>query len=91
MIILEEKKLLKVKDLKIIDHIGTFYASILGKGIWRMDDSAYVVLKLCDGTRTIDEISGTIAKKTKLAFDDVKMTVKNIIDELERLKFIEYV
>jgi len=88
---LEEKKPLKVKDLKIIDHIGTFYASILGKGIWRMDDSAYVVIKLCDGTKTIDKISEIIAEKTKLAFDDVKMTVRNIIDELERLKFIEYV
>jgi hypothetical protein len=88
---LEEKKPLKVKDLQIIDHIGTFYASILGKGIWRMDDSAYVVIKLCDGTRTIDDISEIIAKKTKLAFNDVKMTVKNIIDELDRLKFIEYV
>lgn len=88
---MEEKKPLKVKDLKIIDHIGTFYASILGKGIWRMDDSAYVVIKLCDGTKTIDKISEIIAEKTKLAFDDVKMTVRNIIDELERLKFIEYV
>lgn len=87
----EVKKPLKAKNSKIIDHIGTLYATLDGNTIWEMDASAYVVFRMCDGTKSLEQISKEIARKTKLNQEDVKNTVKTILDELERLKFIEYV
>ena len=87
----DKKKPLKTKNLKIIDHIGTLYATLDGNTIWEMDSSAYVVIKMCNGTKSLEQISKEIAKKTKLNQEDVKNTVRTILDELERLNFIDYV
>ena len=88
---IEENHPLKIKNLKVIDHIGILYVTLNGSTMWEMDKSAHIVLKMCDGTRTINEISSKIARKISLDVDVVKATVKTILNELERLKFIEYV
>ncbi len=88
---MNEKRPLKVKNLKIIDHLGTLYATFNGSTIWEVDKVAYAVMKMCDGTRTLDQISEEIAKKTNLDVNDVKVTLNDIFKEMEKLKFIDYV
>jgi len=85
------KKPTKVKRLKIIDHIGTLYATFNGSATWEVDKLAYAILKMCDGSKTIDEIAKDIAKKTNIDEKDVKVTLMDIIKEMEKLKFIDYV
>jgi len=88
---MDERKPLKAKNLKIIDYINTLYATLDGSSMYEIDKSSYGVLKICDGTKTVDEIAKEIAKKIKMNVDDVKVTLKDILNELETLKFIKYV
>jgi len=85
------KRPLKVKRLKIIDHIGTLYATFNGSTMWEVDKVAYAVLKMCDGTKTVNQIAQDIAKKTNLDVEDVKVTLMDIFKEMEKLEFITYV
>jgi len=82
---------LKVKNLKIIDHLGTLYATFDGSAMWEVDKVAYAVMKMCDGNKTVDQIAGEIAKKTNLDVNDVIGTLNEILKEMEKLKFIVYV
>ncbi len=84
-------KPMKVKGLKIIDYIGTLYGTIDGNSIWEIDKVAYGILNMCDGTKTIDEIIQKVAELTRLNPEDLKATIQDIINEMERLKFIEYI
>ena len=88
---MDERKPLKTMNLKIIDYINTLYATLDGSSMYEIDKSSYGVLKMCDGTKTVDEIAKEIAKKIKMNVDDVKVTLKDILNELETLKFIKYV
>jgi len=88
---LVEKRPLKVKNLKIIDYVGTLYATFDGTKMWEMDKLAFEVLKLCDGTRTFDQIADNLAKRAELDIEDVKNALKPMFKELEELKFIDYV
>ena len=88
---MDERRPLKVKNLKIIDYINTLYATFDGSSMWEIDRSSFGVLQLCNGNRTVDEIAKEIAKKIKMNVEDVIMTLKDILNELEKLKFITYV
>ena len=88
---MDEKKPLKAKNLKVIDYINTLYATLDGNSMWEIDKSSFAVLRMCDGKRTVDDISKEIAKKIKMSVDDVKVTLKEILNELEERKFITYV
>ena len=88
---MDERRPLKAENLKIIDYINTLYATFDGSSMWEIDKSTFGVLKMCDGNRTIDEITKEIAKKVKMNVDDVIITLKEILNELEKLKFITYV
>jgi len=88
---MDERRPLKAKNLKIIDYINTLYATFDGSSMWEIDRSSFGVLQLCNGNRTVDEIAKEIAKKIKMNVEDVIMTLKDILNELEKLKFITYV
>lgn len=88
---MDDRKPLKVKDLKVIDYINTLYATVDGTSMWEIDKSSFAVLKMCDGTKTVDEIAKQIAHKIKMDEENVRMTLKEILDELEKNKFIKYV
>jgi len=88
---MDERRPLKAKHLKVIDYINTLYATLDGSSMWEVDKSSFGVLQMCDGTRTVDKIAKEIAKKIKMNFDDVMVTLKEILNELEERKFITYV
>jgi len=88
---MNQNRPLKVKNLKIIDHLGTLYATFDGSAMWEVDKVAYAVMKMCDGNKTVDQIAGEIAKKTNLDVNDVIGTLNEILKEMEKLKFIVYV
>jgi len=89
--LMDERRPLKAKNLKVIDYINTLYATFDGSSMWEIDKSSFGVLKMCDGTRTVDEIAKEIAKKIKMDVNDIIVTLRDILGELEKLKFIRYV
>ncbi len=89
--LMDEKRPLKAKHLKVIDYINTLYATLDGNSMWEIDKSSFGVLKMCDGKRTIDDIAKEIAKQIKMNVDQVKVTLREILNELEERRFITYV
>lgn len=86
----EVRKPLKSKRLKVINYIGSMYATFDGKNIWELDKGISHILTLCDGSRTHDQIANEIANEIEMTVEDVKVTLSNIIKELETKGFIEY-
>jgi hypothetical protein len=78
----------KAENLKVIDHIGTLYATFNGTSIWRMDRVAFGILRLCNGKRTVDQIIKEVAKKAGLEPKHVKKIVLEILEDLRKKKFI---
>ena len=87
----EPLKPLKVKNLKIIDHLGTLYATFDGSSLWKIDRAAFNVLRMCDGKKTIDQIAEEVSKKIFHKPEDVKPVVKKILGDLSKQKFVEWV
>ena len=79
----------KNKNLRIIDHIGTLYATINGSSIYKIDKAAFAVLKLCDGRRTVKKIVEEISRKIGLDVEQVRPAVLEILEELIKMKFVE--
>lgn len=88
---MDERVPLKSKNLKVINYINTLYATFDGSSMWEIDRTSYSVLRMCDGTRTVDQIAHEIARKIDMKVEDVRPTLKDILGELEKHKFIEYV
>jgi len=88
---MDSRRPLKSKNLKVIDYINRLYATLDGNSLWEMDKTSFEVLKMCDGTKTVDEIAEIIAKKIDMKVEEVKPTLLDILKELENLKFIDYV
>ena len=89
--LMDERRPLKAKNLKVIDYINTLYATLDGSSMWEIDKSSFGVLQMCDGERTVDKIAKEISKKIKMNVDDVMVTLRDILNELENRKFITYV
>lgn len=89
--LMDERRPLKSKHLKVIDYINTLYATLDGSSMWEIDKSSFGVLQMCDGERTVDKIAKEIAKKIKMDVNHVMVTLKEILNELEQRKFITYV
>jgi len=87
---MDERRPLKAKNLKVIDYINTLYATLDGSSMWEIDKSSFGVLQMCDGAATVDQIAKEIAKKIDMDVDDIMVTLKDILGELEKLKFIRY-
>ena len=88
---MEGKKPLKSDKVKIIDHLGTLYATIDNSSMWKIDYSAYNVWKVCDGKRTIDELTNDLAKEIGHKPEDVKPVIEKILSQLTELNFLEWV
>jgi len=89
--VFEGKKPVKARNLKVIDHLGTFYATFDGSSIWKIDRAAFVVLRMCDGKKTVDEIVGELARRIDYEQEDVKPVVEKILRELTEMKFVEWI
>lgn len=86
-----EKKPKMNENLKIIEYIGSYYATFDGERIWEIDTSTYAVLKMCDGTKTVEEIAEEIAKIIDSKKEDIIPTLQKMLEELEKNKFITFV
>jgi len=85
------KKPLKSKKLKIIDHLGTYYATFDGSKNWKIEKWLFRLLKLCDGKNTFDGIAAHISRLAEVPIEDSRQNLKEIFDELEREKFISFI
>jgi hypothetical protein len=81
---MDEKKPMKAKKLKIIDHMGTYYATFDGSKIWKVEKWIFNLLMMCNGKKTYDEIAQEIVTNFGLPFDDVRKGLIPIFEELER-------
>ena len=88
---MNEKRPLKSKNLKVIDHLGILYATFNGEKLWELDKIIYKLLQECDGTKTFDDIAQKVSRKSGLDIGEVKIGLKEIFEELEKAKFIEFV
>lgn len=88
---LKAKMPLKIKKLKIIDHLGTLYATLDGSSIWKIVKVAFGILKMCDGKRTFDEIVEDVAKRAIVRPKDLKPVLEKMISDFEEMNFIEWV
>jgi len=88
---MDNKKPLKSSKVKIIDHLGTLYASIEGNSLWKLDYAAYNVWKVCDGKRTVDELVNDLAKEIAHKPEDVKPVVEKILNQLSELNFLQWI
>jgi len=79
------------ENLKIIEYIGSYYATVDGERIWELDPSVYYVLKLCDGVHTVEEIAENIAREINTTKDGVMPVLKRMLHELESKGFITWV
>lgn len=85
----EDSKPAKARNLKIIDHLGTLYATFNGSTVWRLEKVAFAILKLCDGKRSVRQIVEEVARKTGLEPRHVRNVVLQILEELQKLGFLQ--
>lgn len=85
------KRPVKSSKLKIIDHLGTYYATFDGSTNWKVEKWLYKLLRRCNGKNTFDEIATYLAKIADVPIENIRPSLKEILDELEREKFIHYV
>jgi len=86
-----EKRPLKAKKLKVIDHLGTLYATFDGSSIWKIDKVAFGILRMCDGKKTVDEITEEVAKRAILRPEELKPVIEEMLRDLEKMNFIEWI
>ncbi len=86
-----EGKPVKAKNLKVIDHLGTLYATFNGSSMWKLDKVAFGILRMCDGKRSVEDIVNELAKRISHKPEDVKPVVEEILNELTKMKFVEWV
>jgi len=89
--VFEGKKPIKARNLKVIDHLGTFYTTVDGSSIWKIDKAAFAVLKMCDGKRTVDEMAGELARRIDYEQEDVRPVVEKVLQELTEMRFVEWI
>lgn len=86
-----EKKPLKAKNLKIIDYLGTYYATFDGTRYWKVEKYIFKLLMMCDGKKTFEQIAEEISRISGYSLEEIKIGLKAIFEELEREKFIVYI
>lgn len=84
------KRPLKAENLKIIDHLGTLYATFDGSSLWKIERSAFNILRMCDGKKTVEELVSHVSEKIGHRAEDVRPVVEQILKELEDMKFLEF-
>ena len=86
-----DKKPLKAKNLKIIDHLGTLYATFDGSTVWKIDRVAFGILRMCDGKKTVDEITDDVARRALLKPEELKPVIEEMLTDFEKMNFIGWV
>lgn len=86
-----DKKPMKAKNLKVIDQLGTLYATFDGSSIWKIDKVAFGILRLCDGKKSFDEIVSEVSKRALVSEKDLAPVIEEILNDLERMRFIEWI
>ena len=86
-----EKKPLRTKNLKVIDQLGTLYATFDGSAIWKIDKVAFGILKMCDGKKSVDDIVTDVSKRALVNEKDLKPVIEEIMNELTKMKFLEWI
>ena len=80
---MNDKKLMKAKNLKIIDHLGTYYATFDGSKMWKVEKWIYRLLMMCDGKRNFDQLAEEISRISEFPIEEIKIGLKPILNELE--------
>lgn len=80
---------MKSRKLKVIDYMGTYYATFDGAKMWKIDAWLQRLLNMCDGKRTFDDIVDEIAKIAGSPKDDIRIGLRPIIDDLKKSGMIE--
>ncbi|MEM5793256.1 MAG: PqqD family protein [Candidatus Aenigmatarchaeota archaeon] len=83
------KKPLKSGNLKVIDHVGVLYGTVDNQKLWEIDKVAWEILKMCDGSKTVDQIIWTMSKRFEVDMEEVKPIVLAIVNELVKINFVE--
>ena len=87
----KKSKPCKAKNLKVIDHLGTFYATFDGSNMWKMDKVEYGIWQMCDGNRTLEQLVIALAARIGHNNEDVSPVVEEILSQLTKMKFIEWI
>jgi len=87
----EGKKPVRARNLKIIDHLGTLYATFDGSKMWKMDKVSYGVWQMCDGSRTFEQLVVALSARIGHNQEDVRPVVEDILEDLTKMKFIEWI
>ena len=66
-------------------------ATFDGEKLWELDRVIHKLIQECDGTKTFDDIAKKVSRKSGLNIEDVKIGLKEIFEELEKAKFVEFV
>ncbi len=82
---------LKARNLKVIDHLGTLYATFDGSAVWKIDKVAFGILRMCDGKKSLDEIVSEVAKRAMVSEIELKPVLEGILNELTKMRFLEWV
>ncbi|MEM5829354.1 MAG: PqqD family peptide modification chaperone [Candidatus Aenigmatarchaeota archaeon] len=88
---MEEKRPLKAKNLKIIDHLGTYYATFDGSKMWKIEKWLVKLIMMCDGKKTFDQIAEEVAKLANISTEEAKVGLAPVLEELEKEGFIIYI
>jgi hypothetical protein len=88
---MEGKKPLKSDKVKIIDHLGTLYATLDGNSLWKIEYATYNVWKECDGKRTVEELVDNFSKEIGHKPEDVRPVIEKILNQLTELNFLQWV
>ena len=84
-------KPVKNKKLLIIAHLNTYYATLDREKWWEMEDWIVKLLKLCDGKKTVDDLAEMLSKIADVKKEDLKPTLKEILEDLAEKKIIEFI
>jgi hypothetical protein len=87
---MENQKPMKAKNLKVIDHIGTLYATFDGTTVWKIDKVAFGILKMCDGNKTVDDIVSDISKMALVKPEELKPVIEEMLKDFESKRFIDW-
>lgn len=86
----EGKKPTRARSLKVIDHLGTLYATFDGTNMWKMEKVSYGIWQMCDGSRTVEQLVVALSARIGHTSEDVRPVVDDILTELTKMKFIEW-
>ena len=87
---MDDRRPLKAKNLKIIDYMGTYYATFDGTKMWKVEKWLFKLLTMCDGKKNMDQISEEIAKNSNFKVEDIMVGLKPIFEEFEKNGLIVY-